>query len=192
MKVINIKLVCLLFLSSISVGCRTGSATNKDKKDDLKIVWQSHLTADLNQLNKTPLHNAVEDDNLEEIQKLLKGQTSLEVKDQFGATPLQLATVNGNLAVVKLLLKTGANPDGHNFSKQTALHFAALNGFEEIAEELIKFGAKVNSIDDEYWTPLDCALWKGKGIIKIESSEKAKVTDLLIRYGGKRGEIHDH
>ena len=192
MKDINIKLVCLLFISSISVGCRTGTAINKDKKDDSKIVWQSYLTDETIQLNKTPLHNAVEDNNIEEIQKLLKGQASLEVKDKFGATALQLATVKGNLEVVKLLLKTGANPDGHNFSKQTALHFAALNGFEGIAKELIKFGAKVNSLDDEYWTPLDCAMWKGKGIFKIKFSEKEKVTDLLIRCGGKRGEIHEH
>ena len=58
--------------------------------------------------------------------------------------------------------------------------------------ELIKSGAKVNPVDDEYWTPLDCALWSGKGIIKIELRQKKKVIDLLIRYGGNRGEIPDH
>ena len=192
MRLIHIQLVYLLLIMVTVVGCRTAAKTIENKKDKAKLVWENQLPVDFNQFKKMPLHIAVEQGDIEEILNLSKGQASLEEKDQFGATPLQLATVNGNLKVVKLLLKSGANPDGHNFSKQTALHFAALNGFEEIAEELIKSGATVNSIDDEYWTPLDCALWRGKGIIKIKFSEKEKVIDLLIRYGGKKGEIHDH
>jgi len=192
MKLIQTQLVYLLFISVTVVGCRTANTTIENEKDNVIPVWENQLPADFAQIKKMPLHVAIEQGDIEEILNLSKGQASLEEKDQFGATPLQLATVNGNLKVVKLLLKSGANPDGHNFSKQTALHFAALNGFEEIAEELIKSGATVNSIDDEYWTPLDCALWRGKGIIKIKFSEKEKVIDLLIRYGGKKGEIHDH
>ena len=192
MKLIQIQLVFLLLISFEAVGCRTGKTVIVNKKERVKIDWQNHLPDNFTKFKEFPLHEAVELGDIDKIRNLLKGGLSIEEKNQFGATPLQLATVSGELEIVKILIKFGANPDGYNFSKQTALHFAALNGFDKIAEELIKSGAKVNPVDDEYWTPLDCALWSGKGIIKIELSQKKQVIDLLIRYGAKRGEIPDH
>ena len=50
----------------------------------------------------------------------------------------------------------------------------------------------LNSIDDEYWTPLNCAMWKGKGIINIKLSKKKKVIELLILNGGKLSELTNH
>ncbi len=150
------------------------------------------MSVNTKQSKDLPLHTAIENNDIDKINSLLVSDIPLDTRNQFGATPLQLATVKGDLNLVKLLLKNGANPEGQNFSNQTSLHFAALNGFDKIAEELIKSGALVNAIDDEYWTPLDCALWRGRGIIYKKLTEKQKVIDLLIKYGGKRGEIHDH
>ena len=119
------------------------------------------------------------------------GQVQLDTKDQFAATPLHIATANGNLTAVQLLLKAGAKPDAVNFGKQTALHFAALNGNETIAHELIKAGAEVNPVDDEDWTPLDCAFGR-EGIIYTKLKAKRKVAKLLLKHGGKEGDKHDH
>ena len=156
------------------------------------IDWQNQTPVEFGAPLNLPLHVAIEKGNLDTVRELLTGQVPLDTKDQFGATPLHIATAKGNLTAVQLLLKAGAKPDAVNFGKQTALHFAALNGNETIAHELIKAGAEVNPVDDEDWTPLDCALWKGKGIIYTKLKAKRKVAELLLKHGGKEGVKHDH
>lgn len=193
MTVKPIKIQLIIFpIMTVILGCQTSISPVIDEKNEINISWENQLSVNIKQSKDLPLHTAIENNDIDKINSLLVSGTPLDTRNQFGATPLQLATVKGDLNLVKLLLKNGANPEGQNFSNQTSLHFAALNGFDKIAEELIKSGALVNAIDDEYWTPLDCALWRGRGIIYKKLTEKQKVIDLLIKYGGKRGEIHDH
>jgi len=181
-----------LLVIVVGTGCRTSAPLGQAQKDGPSIDWQNQTPPEFGTPASLPLHVAIENGNLDTVRELLAGQVPLDTKDQFGATPLHIATAKGNLTAVKLLLKAGAKPDAVNFGKQTALHFAALNGSETIAHELIKAGAKVNPVDDEDWTPLDCALWKGKGIIYTKLKAKRKVAELLVKHGGKEGEKHDH
>jgi ankyrin repeat protein len=192
MKIQYIPIFFLLVIA-VGTGCRTSSPFGHDEQDGAGFDWQNRTLVDFGTpLGLLPLHAAIEKGNLDSVSELLSGQVQLDTKDQFGATPLHIATAKGNLIVVKLLLKAGAKPNAVNFGKQTALHFAALNGNEMITHELIKAGAEVNPVDDEDWTPLDCALWKGKGIIYTKLKAKSKVAKLLLKHGGKEGEKHDH
>ena len=184
--------ICIVLLLAVGTGCRTSDSLGNDEQDGAGIDWQNQALVDFGTPLGLPLHVAIEKGNLDSVRELLSGQVQLDTKDQFGATPLHIATAKGNHIAVKLLLKAGAKPNAVNFGKQTALHFAALNGNETITHELIKAGAEVNPVDDEDWTPLDCALWKGKGIIYTKLKAKRKVAALLVKHGGKEGEKHDH
>ena len=190
----TIKLTIPLLLTTLiaGVGCRVPQPLGQAQKFEPVIGWQNQASPDFGSPSRSPLHEAVESGDNLTIKELIAGQAELNLKNQFGATPLHLATANGNLTAVQLLLRAGASPNQVNFAKQTALHFTALNGNETIAHELIKAGAEVNPVDDEDWTPLDCALWKGKGIIYTKLKAKRKVAELLLKHGGKEGEKHDH
>lgn len=184
--------ICFVLVIAVGTGCRTSDSLGHDEQDGAGIDWQNQALVDFGNPLGLPLHVAIEQGNLDSVRELLSGQVQLDTKDQFGATPLHIATAKENHIAVKLLLKAGAKPNAVNYGKQTALHFAALNGNETITHELIKAGAEVNPVDDEDWTPLDCALWKGKGIIYTKLKAKRKVAELLIKHGAKEGEKHDH
>lgn len=191
-KTIKLAIPFLLTTLIAGVGCRVPQPLGQAQKFEPVIGWQNQASPDFGSPSRSPLHEAVESGDNQTIKELIAGHADLNLKNQFGATPLHLATANGNLTAVQLLLRAGASPNQVNFAKQTALHFAALNGNETIAHELIKAGAEVNPVDDEDWTPLDCALWKGKGIIYTKRKAKRKVAELLLKHGGKEGEKHDH
>lgn len=182
----------LLLVIVVGVGCRTPEPLGQAEQGEAALGWQNQAPADFPTALELPLHAAIKKGDMDSVRELAVGQAALAAKDPFGATPLHIATANGNLTAVQLLLKAGAKPDESNFGKQTALHFAALNGNEQIAAALIAGGAKVNALDDEHWTPLDCALWKGKGIFFKTLKDKQKVAELLVKHGGKRGEGGDH
>ena len=132
------------------------------------------------------LHAAAQKGNTDSMKKHLKAGAQVDRKNRFGATPLHTATAHGQLNAVALLLKFGAKPEEVNFGKQTALHMAAMNGHVGIVTLLMENGAEVNPLDDEDWTPLDCALWSGKGITGVNAGKKKAVADLLLKNGGKR------
>jgi ankyrin repeat protein len=51
-----------------------------------------------------PLHQAVQDGNLEKVQQLLERDTNINATTNSGLTPLQLADTSGNLAIFNSLL----------------------------------------------------------------------------------------
>lgn len=62
------------------------------------------------ELGETPLHEAVKNNKIEKIKKLLKDKgTDINAQDTYGDTPLHLASNNGYLDIVKFLVEKGAN-----------------------------------------------------------------------------------
>ncbi|KAK6166402.1 hypothetical protein SNE40_023103 [Patella caerulea] len=57
------------------------------------------------------LLNAIKDNNLYEIQRLLKDNVSPDCRHVLGWTALQLAAVNRNIKAIRLLLDAGADPN---------------------------------------------------------------------------------
>ncbi len=85
-------------------------------------------------------------------------------------TPLHYAAIRDHNDVVELLIEKGANVDAKAFVK-TALHFACEKDFLKIAMTLLKYGANIEVADENGFTPLHIASYKGhETLVSIEKS----------------------
>ena len=67
------------------------------------------------------LFRTVQDNQLENVKRLLKRGTNVNARDEQGATALMHAAVYGSPEVMKALLDKGANPNIANGAGSTAL-----------------------------------------------------------------------
>ncbi|XP_059146095.1 serine/threonine-protein phosphatase 6 regulatory ankyrin repeat subunit A-like isoform X2 [Physella acuta] len=116
-------------------------------------------------LGKTPLHVAVENNNLEFGEAILKGGACLHIRTgyfRFGKTALHISAEKGHKDFVDLLLQWKANVNEKaGISRKTALHLCVENVHEEIANDLLAAGADVNLTDGEGRTALHIAVCRG-------------------------------
>jgi ankyrin repeat protein len=135
----------------------------------LKSLVKFLLTAgaDVNaqdRYGRTRLHRAVWQNNILDVQALLKyDKTDVNAKDKGGETPLHRAACNGRTETVQVLLKreqidvNAKDPIGW-----TPLHFAVYNGHEEVVQALLKHEQiDVNAKGKNGWTPLHFAADNG-------------------------------
>ncbi|KAK4688503.1 hypothetical protein P7C73_g1601, partial [Tremellales sp. Uapishka_1] len=86
---------------------------------------------------KSPIHEAVIDESLEEVKTLLANSPSLlDAKDEFGYTPLHLAADRGFSSIVEYLLSIGAKKEARDEDGQTALELAQISDRKDIVELL--------------------------------------------------------
>ena len=179
-------LTCVFCLA----GCRT-SEQNGNSLDQVPFLFNQEPKGKYGRtvqaVPELRLHAAVEKGDESVIRKYLALGLAVDSKNQFGITPLHSATCQGKIEIVRILIKNGAKIDEASYGKQTALHFAALNGNPLIAKLLIDNGATLNTLDSEDWTPLDCALARGKGITFSNFDGRKAVAELLIEKGGRKG-----
>ena len=111
----------------------------------------------------TALHWAVERDDLEMADLLIRAGARVTVPTREGVMPLQLATTNGSAPMLNRLLEAGADPNAAlTPSGDTALMIAAGTGTPEAIRVLLEAGADVNA--RETWggtTPLMWAVSDG-------------------------------
>ena len=171
-------------------GCRT-SEQNGNSLDQAPLLFHQEPKGkygrSVQAVPELRLHAAVGKGDESVIRKYLALGVAVDSKNQFGITPLHSATCQGKIEIVRILIKNGAKIDEASYGKQTALHFAALNGNLLIAELLIDNGATVNTLDSENFTPLDCALYRGKGITFSNYDGRKAVAELLVEKGGFKG-----
>lgn len=104
-----------------------------------------------------PIHQAVEDGNLTEVQSLLASNPSLvhsPISETEPDQPLHLAAWQGHAEILQLLLQAGADINARGDSEFTPLHYAAKEGKYPEAELLVESGADLNLKDNVGWTPL--------------------------------------
>lgn len=72
-----------------------------------------------NDLNWTPLHNAVALNRLEVARVLIANGAKIDVVERVGRTPLHMAAINGSKEMAELLLSNGADVNAVDKSGQT-------------------------------------------------------------------------
>jgi len=124
---------------------------------------------------KTPLHHAVELDNVAIVQHLIECGADVNAKDNEGNTPLHLAAQDGNIGIVKLL--GNADINANNYNDQTPLHQAARCGNIDVVMYLVsKKWADIDAKDDDGRSPLHLAAQEGKiEIVKYLVSKGADI-----------------
>ena len=122
-----------------------------------------------------PMHKAVRERNISEINALLDNGARINANDDLGRTPLYLASLYGYADVVDLLLSRGAKIEkGASWkNSDTPLHVASDKGYVDIVQLLVAKGADVNAKNTVGKTPLQYAAWRGR----------ASVVDFLLAHG---------
>ena len=117
--------------------------------------------------NADPLHDAVKNRNLEEVNRLIAAGADVNAKeDEFGATPLHFASRD---YIVEALLAAGANVNAKDNNGHTPLHLASVNSLNDIAAVLLIAGADVNARNNSGWTPLYVTCYRGFSASVVEA-----------------------
>jgi ankyrin repeat protein len=93
----------------------------------------------------TPLHWAVQRNDLVTIDHLIAARSPVNASNFYGVTPLWLAASNGNAAAAGRLLKAGADPNLGRAAGDTPLMMAARAGKVDVVNLLIAAGADVHA-----------------------------------------------
>jgi ankyrin repeat protein len=106
----------------------------------------------------TALHWAVERDDLEMADLLIRAGARVDARTREGVMPLQLAAVNGSATMLDRLLKAGADPNAPlSTSGDTATMMAARTGKPDAIRVLAESGANVNA--RESWGGTTALMW---------------------------------
>lgn len=121
------------------------------------------------------LIQAVVDNNLEEVQKLIDHAKKSNVEDEIinirdneGRTPLYVACMEGYSNIVSLLINSKANINQAKKGGATPLFIASQNNKKDIVRLLLQHGADVNKAKSDGATPLYVASLKdNKDVVQI-------------------------
>jgi ankyrin repeat protein len=94
----------------------------------------------------TPLHKAVQADDIAAVKKLLAAGADARAATTLGhVTPLALGAINGDAAIIQALLNAGAGVDVANADGDTPLMLAAASGSADAIKALLDHGAAINA-----------------------------------------------
>ncbi|OJW71552.1 MAG: hypothetical protein BGO68_05280 [Candidatus Amoebophilus sp. 36-38] len=114
-----------------------------------------------NDIGETPLHQAVEQGDLNQVQELIKKfkekDISLDIEGDGWGSPLHIAALKGYTGIAKLLIDNNADINIHN-KHYTPLHLAINSLHTETAKLLINNHASLDIPESHYgFTPLHAA-----------------------------------
>src|SRR5580658_7131213 len=106
----------------------------------------------------TALHWAVQANDLETADLLIRAGAKVSAANREGATPLMLASINGNAAMIEKLIQAGADPNAAltKFG-DTALMMTARTGKTDAVKTLLDHAAQVNA--KETWGGTSALMW---------------------------------
>jgi len=109
-------------------------------------------------LERTPLHEEVQQGRKQAVDLLLAAGADVNAKDKYGKTPLHHAARLGRTDIVEALLHNGAKVSASDEDWSTPLHEAAMKDHTDLASLLISRGAKVDVRKRDDRTPLNLAV----------------------------------
>src|SRR5688500_17609326 len=124
----------------------------------------------------TPLHRAVERDDVAEVARLIRAGADIKATNRYGVAPISLACARGNAAIVDILLQAGADANTALQEGETCLMSAASTGNLPTVRALLVRGAGVNAVET----------WKGQTALMWAAAEgHAQVVDALLEAGAE-------
>jgi len=121
-----------------------------DKKADIQAV-SKYQAIDGTDIVTTALLSAVQKNNDNLVNKLIKLNVDLEVQDHQGNSALNLATIKGFDGIIKLLLDQGANIESKNDKKYTPLTNAVINRKLQPIQILCENNADVKKVPNNWY-----------------------------------------
>src|SRR5580698_5348536 len=91
------------------------------------------------------LIQAVKDNDLDSVSRLLKEHVDVNARYGDGATALAWAAYRDSLPIADLLIRSGASVDAANDDRATPLHLACTNRSGAMVQRLVAAGANVNA-----------------------------------------------
>lgn len=108
------------------------------------------IRAQVDAYGNTPLHKAVEANDLAAVERLIAARVDVNAENRFRTSPLAIAATRGNGAIVAALLRAGADPDATRGEGEPVLLSAARSGSVETVRALIEGGADIAARDKFY------------------------------------------
>ena len=139
----------------------------------------------------TNIFDAIENNDLGQLQKAIENGADVNEANINGATPLIAAAHNGHLNVIERLVENGADVNKANINGVTPVYVAAQEGHSEVVQLLLaKEDIDVNAADNNGATPLYAAAINGhsevaqllleKGGIEVNAAREDGVTPLHV------------
>ena len=129
------------------------------------------------------LFDAVEKQNVNEVESLLKWGADVNARDKDGDTPLHLAVIEKNFDLVKLLIEYGADVNALDKNGYNSLNIAASRGYFDITKLLIEYGADPFITDNDGKTPLDiCQNDDIRSLLEKYMEEYHSIQEKIKRY----------
>jgi ankyrin repeat protein len=99
----------------------------------------------MNTLEKYPLHGAVLNSDIQQVEWLIQRNISLNDMDERGHSALHWAVFRGDIEIVAILLKAGADPNVFSGDGVTPKWRANDFGLIEIEDLLTLFGGRIDT-----------------------------------------------
>ncbi len=96
----------------------------------------------------TPLHQACEDNDLNQVKSLVDAGNDVNMPDHNNWTPLIWASALNHGEVAQFLVDQGADVNARTKNGSVPLHWAAYNGNTDLMRSLLSKGADVNAVDE--------------------------------------------
>lgn len=124
---------------------------------------------------KSSLIEAVKQNNMQEVKKLLSEGATVNVKDSYKKTPLHYAAQNSNLNMVKLLVESGAEIDAKDSNNEAPLYTAVSAQSDKVVKYLASKGANPNPTHKKSIPALMLAISNGD----------LNIVETLMQHGAK-------
>jgi uncharacterized protein len=121
---------------------------------------------------------AAEQNNSDQILKLIDAGLDRNIKDAYGYSLLHVAASKRAFEVANVLIKRGINVNMVDKNGQTALHYCAEFGLLELAMLLVQAGAKLDIADKHGNQPLWTAIFNDKG-----RNDRINIIELFLQHG---------